>query len=64
MIAKKQEAIHFNIQLWRENLKKVVSSASTKEEEIALRCFERALAPLLEHPESLRTLLGKIKMST
>jgi hypothetical protein len=63
MNATKHEDSEFKTQLWLNDLKRVVRSAKTREEEIALKCFEKALSPLLHHPESLRTLLGKIAMS-
>lgn len=46
---------------WTEELAKLVSSAQTLEESLALTAFEKALSPYLQTPGELRTLLGKIQ---
>lgn len=46
---------------WKEELAKLVSSAQTTEESLALTAFENALSPYLQESGALRTLLGKIQ---
>ncbi len=48
---------------WRAEINNLISSSKNKDEAIALKCFERAMRPYLDNPETLRTLLGKIKMA-
>lgn len=48
---------------WSEELRTLVSMASTSEEQKAAAAFAQALEPYLEDPAMLRTLLGKIMMS-
>lgn len=63
MQAIKKESINLDVALWKANLRDALSSAKNREDVIALKCFEKALSPLFEHPEKLRTLLGKIAMA-
>lgn len=44
----------------QSEIRQLVEETSNDKEKLALRCFERAMRPLIQDPERLRTMLGKI----
>lgn len=48
---------------WKVEIKELINASKDSQESIALKCFERAMRPYLDNPETLRTLLGKIKIA-
>jgi hypothetical protein len=45
---------------WAKELRDLVATAKTPEEENALKAFQASIGPYLEDPKLLRTLLSKI----
>ena len=48
---------------WKAEIKELIDASKDSRESVALKCFERAMRPYLDKRETLRTLLGKIKMA-
>lgn len=62
-MGKPLEKMDFNAEYWKGEIRQLVNSSNDEKEKIALKCFERAMRPYLDNPETLRTMLGKIKMA-
>jgi hypothetical protein len=56
----KKETASVDVAYWQLKLREAVNSAKNREDALAMKCFEKAMIPLLKNPENLRTLLGKI----
>ncbi|MGB3539122.1 MAG: hypothetical protein WBA42_13255 [Mesorhizobium sp.] len=48
---------------WSQELKNLVETAKTPDEQKSATAFANAIGPYLDNPEMLRTLLGKIMQS-
>lgn len=51
----------FDVENWKSELSRMLSTAATEEERTALEAFAKAMTPYLNNPVSLRTVLGKIQ---
>lgn len=60
-MAQLAEKVDFRSEHWKSEIGKLVADSTDREEAISLKCFERAMQPLLSEPGKLRTLLGKIQ---
>lgn len=50
-----------DVQSWKNDLNRLLASAQTDEDRVALEAFARAVQPALDDPRKLQTMLSKIQ---
>ena len=50
---------NLDIQKWKKDILTVINESSTEVEKKSMIFFQEALKPILENPESLKTLAGR-----